>query len=339
MDKKITVGAGKNVGLFISNQGHRLFCYTASKGSPYGYPGYYEINSFRSPFEPSIRVIDTASNEIIANYKDFDSFRADLKPKEDWFFSTRFLAANDKGAIIALLATSDAGKFTNPSDFFTKRLTGQRLVVFSNQSPEPLVTVDPGGRIVTSMLSKDEKFFFAAVTGNERPAGSLIVVDLEKGTVVHHALTGNPTSLLRIGSQQELWVFSGEVMRAVSETGELEDRQIQLNKPVKSDKDSASAFIDSQPGQIISLGEDKVAILIYNKYIEDGSRHKVALIDLKKLQVDAILPTMSSGEIARIKTGRIIKAVATVEIMGTDFISTTVRYDDAQQRIARCTAG
>jgi YVTN family beta-propeller protein len=167
---------------------------------------------------------------------------------------------------------------------------------------------DPGGRLVGSTLSKDEKLFFAAVAKDNKTDGSLVVVDLEKGTIVHHALTGSPTRLLRLGSKQEPWVFSSEEMRSISETGELGERRISLNKPSKPEEGGesiASAFLDSLPGQIISLGEDHVAILIYN--MDSGSRHKVALIDLKKLQVDAIIPTMSAGEKARIRTGRIIQ--------------------------------
>jgi len=173
-------------------------------------------------------------------------------------------------------------------------------------------------RMVGSTLSKDEKLFFAAVAGDNETAGSLVVVDLEKGTAVHHALSENPTRLLRLGSKQEPWVFGGEEMRAVSETGELGDRRILLNKPSKPEeggKSGASAFRDGFPGETLSLGEDHAAILIYFSRVgfsheRGGSLHKVALIDLKKLQVDAIIPTMSTGEKIRIVAGRELLSLA-----------------------------
>lgn len=99
-------------------------------------------------------------------------------------------------------------------------------------------------------------------------------------------------------------------MRSLSETGEPGDRLIPLNKPRKSevgDESSASAFLDGFPGETIALGEDHAAILISNK--SGSSQHKVALIDLKKLQVDSVIQTISAAEQNKILTGRYAKAI------------------------------
>jgi hypothetical protein len=106
-------------------------------------------------------------------------------------------------------------------------------------------------------------------------------------------------------------------MRSLSETGEPGDRRIPLNKPRKSeqgDESTASIFLDGFPGETITLGEDHAAMLINNKH--GGSSHKVALLDMKKLQVDCIIPTMTAGEKAGIRTSHILAAVALTAATG-----------------------
>lgn len=295
VDKQIKVGAGAEEELMVSNGGRRLFCYTAGKLS--GEPGNRE-KWLEPPTEPAVSVIDTASNEVIATYTWFDSFRAGV-PEKRWFFTSQFLAGTDDGTLIV---TSKA--------FWGKTLS-EKLVIFSGQSSHPAFMINAGGPVVASMFSKDEKFLFVAVEGEKKTDGSLLVVDLQKGTTVTHALSDHPTRLFRLGSAQEPWVLGSKEMRSFSEAGELGDRRIPLNKPRKGeegDESGASAFLDGFPGETISLSEDRAAMQINNKH--GGSRHKVALIDLKKLQIDAILPTMSAGEIAGIRTGRFVAAFA-----------------------------
>jgi DNA-binding beta-propeller fold protein YncE len=129
--------------------------------------------------------------------------------------------------------------------------------------------------------------------------------------------------LLRLGSKHEPWVLGDQEMRAFSETGELDDRRIPLKKPAKSEeagKTGASEFMDGFPGETLSLGDNHAAIQISNK--NGGSRHKVALIDLKKLQVDAIIPTMSASEIAGIRTSRFLGAYVMSMATGGSIIFT-----------------
>jgi len=344
VDKEIKVGAGVEVGLLVSNGGRRLFCYTAEKGlSVAG-----DREKWLQPhFEPAVSAIDTASNEIIATYNWIDSFRATVHEKR-WFFSSQLIAGTDKGILIV---TSKAFWLSNPKP----KPLSEQLVIFSGQSSHPasmidlgrevsasifsrdkkllflavdrgekadgsLVVVDlekgttvvhalAGREVSASMFSRDEKLLFLAVDRGEKTDGSLVVVDLEKGTTVVHALADRATSFFRLGSTQEPWLLGNKEMRSLSEDGEPGDRRIPLNKPRKGeegDADDASAFLDGFPGETISLGEDHAAIQINNK--SGGSRHKVALIDLKKLQVEAIIPTMSTGEIAGIRAGRFAAA-------------------------------
>jgi hypothetical protein len=268
--------------LVMSSDGSRLFFDSPGRKKPH--------------IDPMIYAFDTASNQVVATYKS-DWFR-DLsahRPKHS-YISKHFVSDGEGGHLIAISEAIDPRR-PQPVKCW--------LTVLSANSSHPPVTVDPGGPVVASMFSKDGKLLFAAIEGGKRTEGSLAVVDLDKGTSVNHALRDHPRRLFRLGSKQEPWVLGNEEMRSISETGELGDRRIRLNKPVKSGESGetgASAFLDGFPGETVSLGDEHAAIQITNKH--GGSRHKVALVDMKKLQVDAIIPTMSAGEIAGIRIGR-----------------------------------
>jgi DNA-binding beta-propeller fold protein YncE len=313
VDKQIPVGGGWEVDLLVSGDGRRLYCYTASKwgGQPDRRGTFYNESFLKTPYEPVVNVIDTASNELVATYNWIEDFRSDLH--STWFFTNELLGASDAGHLI--LRSEADSRWLKPIK--------DRLMVFSGQSSRPDASIDPGGRVVASMFSEDEKLLFVAVEGEKKTDGSLDVIDLEKGTMATHALTDHPTRLFRLGSKREPWILGDQEMRSLTETGELGDRRIQLNKPAKSEEGGetgASAFVDGFPGESISLAADNAAIQIDNK--NGGSRHKVALIDLKKLQVNAIIPTMSAGEESKIRTSRILLAVALTAATGGNVIFT-----------------
>jgi DNA-binding beta-propeller fold protein YncE len=313
VDKQIKVGAGVTAGLRLSNDGRLLFYYTASS-RPGGYEGYYYGGALKPPYEPVITVIDTASNEVIMTHEWFTSFAAAV-PKSR-FYSSQLLAASDEGHLV--VACNAAGNHTNA----VGKPRGQRLEVFSAQSPHPTFEFDPGGQVVGAMFSKDEKFVFVAIEEGKRSAGTLVVADLQKGTTVNHALTDQPMRLLRLGSKQESWVLGRQEMRSISETGELGDRLIPLNKVRKSDegdRSSASAFLGGFPAETITVGTDHAAMLICDKSGE--SLHRVALLDLQQLQVDSILPTLSPGEASGIKAGRFVTALLMPGVMAASLLS------------------
>jgi hypothetical protein len=223
--------------------------------------------------------------------------------KRNAYLVNKFLAYSDERGLIV---QSEVRRLWNGKD----ESISDRIAGYSGKSSKPRFSIDAGGPLKAIMFSKDNKLLFATIEGNKKTAGSFVVFDLEKGISVTHALTGHPTVLLRFGTKQEPWVLGDEEMRAFSEIGELAAQAIPLNKPRKSEEvgdSGASAFMDGFPGETLSLGDDHAAILIINK--NGGSRHKVALVDLKKLQVDAIIPTMSAGEIAGIRTGRYFTAL------------------------------
>jgi DNA-binding beta-propeller fold protein YncE len=200
VDKQIKVGTGVAVDVFLSPGGHRLFCYTASKRMPKTamgmLPDYYDTNNLKPPFEPVVSVIDTASNNLIATYTWLDGFLAGLPPKHNhWAFKNQFLAASDRGEFIVI------------SEAYWHKPIRKQFVVFSGQSPHPAFMIDTTGRMVGSMLSLDEKLLFVADEGDKNTAGSVIVVDLEKGTAVQRPLTDHPTRLFRLGSKQEPWIL------------------------------------------------------------------------------------------------------------------------------------
>ena len=310
VDQVIPIGAGEWVDMLVSDDGHRLYCFTESKQFSLSAERGMALvmpKGLEAPYAPEVRVIDTATNKVVATDVWFDDFNEGM-PKH-WMFGGQFLASTDDGKLI--MATKA---------FWGKPIK-DRLVVFKPQSSHPAFMIDPGGEVVASMLSKDEKTLFVAVLQpGKPPVGELIAVDLEKGTIAHHSLSDPPTKLIRLGSNKELWIADGPEMRALSESGELSDRRIQLNKPRKSEEgnEGASAFMNGQPGETISLGENRAAILIDNK--AGGSQHRVALLDLKNLRVENIIPTMSEGEKARIRTGRILLAVALTAATGGNVI-------------------
>lgn len=452
VDKQIKVGSGAGVELYLSKGERRLFCYTAGKNYLHIMGIKLEIvdpniRNVESPFEPTINVIDTASNEVIATYNLIDSFRAGVEIKRDnWRFASNFLVGTDDGILIVhVKAYLGEGIWlkTNPGTI------KQQIAIFKGQSPNPANTIDTTGTIVHaklsetgkhlfaafggdnntdgllfdvniekgtydkhaitlcgwtpswmaelmaghlfpaffsqndkflfavyaepnaikaptiggalrgvivpsetiaynkqkgptpeefvifniekgssaataisgkilpwlngSMLSKDATRVFVAFEGEKNTSGSLLVVNLEDGTFVVHTLTRNPKRLVRLGSKQELWIMDSDEMSSLSETGELGERRIPLNKTrIQGDKSNngTSDFQDGILGETISLGDDRVAIMISNK-------HKVALIDLKKLQIDAILPTMTAGDKAKIIAGRVANYMLDVGLEGT----------------------
>jgi DNA-binding beta-propeller fold protein YncE len=306
VDKQIKVGAGEAVRLLASEGGRRVFCYTAVKGptvamkSMFYLEGmaFYDSGRLKPPFEPAINVIDTVSNEVILTYDWLGAFREGLP--SNFYLANELLGASDAGHLI--LRSQADSRWGKPLK--------DRLMVFSGQSSHPDAMIDPGGRLVGLMFSKDRKFLFAVTAGDKKAFGSLVVVDVEKWTSVTHVLSDHPTRLLRLGSKQEPWILGSEEMRGFSETGDLGDRRIPLNKPRKPEEgggSGASVFLDGFPGETISLGEDHVAIQINSK--NGGYEHKVALIDLKDLRVDAIVPTMTASQKTEIRTERILTAV------------------------------
>jgi hypothetical protein len=170
---------------------------------------------------------------------------------------------------------------------------------------------------VAAALSLDSSLFFLTVQGSDQHSGVLHVVDLKKGTSSTHPMTDVPRKLIRLGAANGLWIVGSREMRSVSEAGELGEQPILLNKPRKTaegDTDSADVFLDGYPGETITVGEDHAAILIAKK--KGGSLHRVALINLKKLQVDSIVTTMSKAEQSKIVTGRWLETMAVVALGG-----------------------
>jgi hypothetical protein len=275
VDKEIKIGDGPVVDLFVSNGGHRIFSYTAGSASLYGY-------SYKPPFEPAVTAIDTATNKVVATYNLYDSFRDLLKGKTQVEIRLNRFEVNDRGVLAIRLQA-----------FWIKqnKVLAERLWVFSDRSAQAASMIDPGGQVMAATLSKDKRYLITAIDGDTK-GSSLLVIDLADGSSVPHPLKSHPVSLNRFGRQQELWVLSGEEMRAISETGEPGERRIALTEGI--------------PDETISLGDDHAAIELDNG--NGGSLHKVALVDLKKMQLQAVLPTASSNATVGGKAGRYIVA-------------------------------
>jgi len=301
IDKEINVGSGADLWIFLSPDEQHLYCYTASKSIgtivSSGGIGYLE-GSLEPPYQPIVTVIDTSTNEVIATDNWLEDFRSNL-PKH-WILVNRILGVSNDGHLIV----------KTEADSRPNKPIKDKLIIFSGQSPRPALMIDLSGQPVASIFSKDDRLFLMAIVDGKPTAGTLVTVNLETGTTVSHTLTDYPTELLRIGSKRDLWILGSQDMRSVSESGELEDRRILLNKPRRTeggDEGGDSGFLNGLPGETIALGEDHAAILINNK--NGSSRHRVALLDLKNLEVDNIISTMSTGEQVGIRTDRILTAV------------------------------
>jgi hypothetical protein len=300
VDKQIKVGAGAIVKLNFLNGGRRLFCFTGGKVAN----GIESIktNNCKPPFEPSTSVIDTASNELITTYNWFDSFRASTqlesaKSKLSRQLFLEHFAANSKHNGGSLIINWDFD-----AHFGTNYL--KKIIIYLEQYSTPIVSIDPGGRIVGWALSKDEKLFIMAIESDKKANGTLVVVDLENGKAVYQALNDAPRKLLRLGSSKELWLFCKGEMLSVSESGLAGERQISFNKVRKQNENSnkeVSELQDGSLGEAITLGDDHAAIMISNK-------HKVALIDLKNYQVDAIIPTMDMTKKTAMQVATVVGA-------------------------------
>jgi len=166
-------------------------------------------------------------------------------------------------------------------------------------------------------LSQDRTHYFLAIPDEHHHSGVLEVVDLKKGTTSDHNLTDAPTKLIRLGSDEGLWVMGRQELRPISEAGELGDRPILLNKPRKTeegDTNAADVFINGYPGETIRLGGDHAALLITKGTGE--SLHRVALLDLKQLQLNSVITTMSHGEQMKIAGGRFMKMMGEAALEG-----------------------
>ena len=394
VDRVINVGTGNEVDLLLSHDGSRLFCYTLSRVVP-PFAGHRQRRKGSSSV---ITVIDTRSNEVVGTF-DLLHYPGVALPKAEVIES--FLSATSDGGRIFVRVNGIGPKW-------------QRLVVFSVQSPNSTLVINPNKPILSYKVSENNKFLFVAAAdkdrhsevidivnletgttisravddpptreerlgaflmaappsgmgstqgiwiftraglrfvsedgqmGNEIPlpredhvsailsrdktllflaipdssqnSGALDVVDLSKGISSSHPLADAPIKLVRLGTGQGLWIIGSQEMRPVSEAGEPGDRAILLNKPPTSgagDTTGADVFLNGHPGEAIGLGEDHAAILITNK--KGGSLHRVALLDLKQLQMDSIVTTMNSTEQSKIVARRWLEVLGVAALEG-----------------------
>jgi DNA-binding beta-propeller fold protein YncE len=305
VDKQIPVGAGQEASLLLSSDGNRLYSYTACKPAI----SCFGEEKYVPPFDPAIAAIDTASNQVVATYHLSDGYHRDELKKRNAFYVNTFLAASDTGVIIQ----SEVRRLWNGKNESLSDI----IMGFSGNSSKPDYAINGGGPLHATMFSKDRSQLFGVISGDKKSPGSLAVFDLKKGALSVHPLSGHPTVLLRLGTDREPWILSDEEMRAFSESGELTERRIALNKsrkPAEGGEDNSGVFLDGFPGETISLGNEYAAMLINRK--NGLSHHKVALLNLKDLQVEAILPTISASEKTAILTGRIVASVVVAVASG-----------------------
>ena len=247
-------------------------------------------------------MIDTASNEVLSTktwLEGIPSRQPGMPKRFGVGFSARMVAGTGEGALAVV------------SSDFRSKIIFRELEIFTNQASQPAFTIRLTEQVNDWMLSKDETLLFAAFGGEKGIPGSLGVIDMAKGTITHQSMNGTPFRLVRLGPELDPWVLGSEEMRSITERGELGDRRISLSKQAtaaeaEDSNEGEPAFLNGYPGEALSVGGDHAAILISNR--NGSSRHRMALIDLKKLQIDGIIPTMSGGEIAGKRTKRYFAA-------------------------------
>jgi len=169
----------------------------------------------------------------------------------------------------------------------------------------------PGQDKAAALLSLNRALWFVAVPDMKQHSGTLQVVNLKRSSISNYPLSDAPLRLIRLGSSTGLWLLGRQEMRPISETGTLGDRSILLNKPHKraeADASDADLFLNGEPGETISLGEDRAAILVTSR--TGGSVHRVALLNLRQLQLATVITTMSNREKTKIVGGRWLKMAA-----------------------------
>ncbi len=169
---------------------------------------------------------------------------------------------------------------------------------------------------VAAMASLDRTLLFTAFPNSGENSGVLDVVNLKNGTVSSHPLSEAPRKLLRLGPTKELWMMGHQTMRPISESGEIGDKAIALNKPGKveaGDTTGAETVLNGDAGEAISLGDDYAAVLITNK--KGGTLHRVALLDLKQFTVNSIV-TISAQKFSESGAGRFLTALGVAAAEG-----------------------
>lgn len=73
-------------------------------------------------------------------------------------------------------------------------------------------------------------------------------------------------------------------------------------------------FLSGEPGETISLGENRAAILVTGR--TGNSVHRVALLNLTQFRLDAIVTTMSAGQRAKTRSSRLLKMVGQNALAG-----------------------
>lgn len=291
VDAVVPVGPGDVVSLFLSPQGKRLACYAAGKTDRVSGPERAMVKTLKPPLEPSISLIDTHSNQVSATYRWMDEFSRQRKKKfgGNSLFRTQIFAVDDDGFTVI------------KSDADDNRV--EAIAAFNESSPRPIFFESPKGTVKASIRSLDGRYLVFAIGGDQR--GSMLVrIDLQKGESEDVALNDVPVQFLRLGLSQEAWLIGDREMRAMTEEGKLTGRVISLND--KHDE-SETNFIGGYPGETIPIGADHVGMLVNKKSGE--SAHKVAIVNLKTLRLDGVIPTMSAGQQAAIKTGRVALAL------------------------------
>jgi len=333
-DRTIEVGQGGRVKLVMSKDGSRLFCYTDQET--------YDRHGPR--IAPAVTVIDTASNQVLETNNALGNLGLLLPKRFGDFFVN--LLVNTEGTRMVAVSQVIQNKPNKPPKLITGRISafkvpsskasfetdlrgvlrsaaltddGRFLILETgggkkNPISLEIVNLDNGtvkkpeltGNFRTTMTSLDSRSLFVAVDKGKKGPTVLDIVDNESGGVTERPLIDRPSKLIRLGSQKAMWVINSKEVRLVSETGELGQKPILLNKPRKKealDENAESVFLNGYPGETISLGEDHAAMLIDGS---NGSTHRLAVLDLKQLQVDSIVRTMTSGEAAKITTRRIL---------------------------------
>jgi hypothetical protein len=296
VEAEIAVGLGAAAALLVSPDGKRLYCYTATEG-------FLQVSKApKPPYDPKIEVVDTATNKVTGAYRWMEMTAPPAtKRRVEYSFSNRFVEATESGDLVVLSESS------------WRKGNKRQFVVFTATSAstgKAAFAVDTEGNLESWMLARNDKLLLALTRANAKENGSLAAIDLDAGTVKRRDLEDRGMRLARVGPGREPWLLSAEWMAALNEEGEPTGRRIHLNPPpseATAPTGAAAHSIDGVPGEVLSLGNGRIAMLIERK--QGGSDHRLAILDLNKLELEAILPTMSGAEKAQIRTRRITGTV------------------------------
>lgn len=282
VDRVVHIGTGVN-GMQLSRDGRTLFCFADGNNWKWR-------NEWKPRDSANITTIDTASQKLTNIYR-INTPASNLVMTRDGSRLFAFSAGYGRRHLV-------------------QNLIGEQMTVFERAQEHPLAYVDLQSHLLSIRFSADQKLLF--LLGESRDAkgkavhegGTLDVVDVETGKILHAYTVGkDPQQLVRSAHQPGWWIVGKEKIQFISDRGVLNTEQIFLD----GEGPSGGAKLNGYPGEALLLSGSKMAIAIAKANGRPARR--LALVDLKGQRVVKLVPIGRKAVRARKETTRFALAM------------------------------